>query len=93
MSVEFKLVSYTEPIITKEQKIQFAQNRNKSAYFITVANFVYDFHTKIIYEALSCEKYREVRHELILTNNGFNFTDIEPENFIRFEFNTTDCYN
>jgi hypothetical protein len=54
MSVEFKLVSYTEPIITKEQKIQFAQNRNKSAYFITVANFVYDFHTKIIYEALSC---------------------------------------
>ena len=92
MGVEFKLVSYKEPIKTKEQEMLFTRKRNYTAYFSTVANFVYDFHTKIIYEALSCENYREVRHELILSYNGFDFTDIEPENFIRFEFNTKGCY-
>ena len=54
---------------------------------------MYDLKTKIIYEAISCEDYREVRHELILSKNGLAFSDIEPENFIRFEFNTTDCYD
>lgn len=52
-----------------------------------------DLKTKIIYEAISCEDYREVRHELILSKNGLAFSDIEPENFIWFEFNTTDCYD
>ena len=93
MTVEFKLISYSEPVETAEQKLQLARKRNRCAYFATVANFVYDLKTKIIYEAISCEDYREVRHELILSKNGLAFSDIEPENFIRFEFNKTDCYD
>lgn len=93
MSVEFKLVSYKEPIKTKEQELQYARSRNRTAYFATVANFVYDSNTKIVYDAIFCENYREIRHELVLSCNGFDFSDIEPENFIRFAFNTTDCYS
>lgn len=93
MSVNFKLLSYKEPIQTKEQENLYNLNRNRTAYYATIANFVYDFNTKIIYEAISSEKYREVRHELILSYNGFDFKDIEPENFIRFEFSTVGCYS
>ena len=93
MNVEFKLVTYKEPINSDEQEFKLIKRRNYSAYNSTVSNFVYDIKTKIIYDTIYCENYRSSNHETILKSNGFNFLSIEPDNFIRFAFNTTDCYN
>lgn len=93
VNVDFKLATYNEPTENEEQEFLLIKNRNRSAYFITKSNFVYNVHSKTIYDAISYNTYREVRHETILLGNGFKFNDIEPEPFIRFEFNTTGCYN
>ncbi len=93
MNVDFKLFTYKEPVETKEQKLLLIKNRNRSAYYPTSTNFVYNIITKAVYDAICIEKYREVRHELVMEKFGFNFDDIEPDEIIRFDFNTANCYD
>lgn len=93
MSVEFKHITYNEPVENDEQRFTLIKSRNYTAFYPTCSNFVYDVQTKTIYDAIYCDVYRNVRHELILSDNGFNFKSIEPDNFIRFDFNTDGCFN
>ncbi len=93
MDVEFKLYTYREPIETEEQKYIYAVSRNRTAYYPTIANFLYNMRNKTIYEGISCSKYRSILHEDILSLCGFNFEDDVPEYFIRFEFDTLGYYN
>lgn len=98
MVVDFKLISYIEPIETKEQYFLYAVKRNCSGYYITVSNFVYDCNAKIVYDAVTIKDYRNVRHEDVLSLNGIYLKivepeEIEPENFIRFAFSTLGCYD
>ncbi len=94
MDVDFKLVTYHEPIETEEQRFLLVKSRNQTAYYATRSYFVYNSMSKTIYDAICCRSYRMVIHEDILSLNGFNFEeDMEPEQFIRFEFDTLGYYD
>ncbi len=94
MTVDFKLVTYHEPITSEEQEYALIKSRNYAAYYPTKSGFIYDMNTKIIYDAIFCKEYRWVTHEKLLNLNGFYFkNNEESDNFIRLIYITEGCYD
>ncbi|MBO6257420.1 hypothetical protein J6N69_05235 [bacterium] len=93
MTVEFKHITYNEPVTNEDQRYMLIKKRNYSAYYPTKSAFIYDIRSYTIYDAILWESYRWTIHENIFSFHGFHFNDIEPENFIRFVFITDGCYN
>ena len=92
--MEFKLKTYKEIAQTEDDYNLLKASRNEFAYYPTAPSFLYDLNTKIFYDAITCDEYRDVTHSYIFEKFGLEEVKEGTLNhYLRLVFSTEGYIN